>query len=335
MQPLCRLGGRVERSRRDTGQPVARLELGCRQDDQASHRPPHGTMSCARSAAAGRPPAAPSPSSRRFRTSFSCRDRERDRNVEAERVAAEEETDGPADATHLELALQRGQVAAGGDALQRRTPVLAPCRVDELRDGFGSRRLAQRVLERVLGDSSAGEEAAGAAERAEVGELVELEREAQAQHDEHVDRVVLARDELAQRVGARPRSSQSLLETPRVARRQGVLERGEILGALVLRPGVGQRSGPGGIRQSPGDEQVDGPRELLLARDLLRPQPRRARRAERRSRAPAPAAGRAPARAGARAGCAGRSGREAGRRARDSAPRRRRAARRACAPGAG
>ena len=49
-----------------------------------------------------------------------------------------------------------------------------------------------------------------------------------------------------------------------------MLERREVLGALVLRPGVGQRSGPGGIGQSPGDEQVDGPRELLLTRDLLR-----------------------------------------------------------------
>ena len=57
--------------RGDAGQPVARLELGRRQDDQPSHRPPQGTISCARRAAAGSPPAAPSPSSRRFRTSFS------------------------------------------------------------------------------------------------------------------------------------------------------------------------------------------------------------------------------------------------------------------------
>src|SRR5207253_9053782 len=99
--------------------------------------------------------------------------------------------------------------------------------------------------------------------------LVELEREAQAEHDENVDRIVLARNQLAQRVGARSRSSQSLVEMTRVARRDGVLERREVLGALVLRPGAGQRPGPGGIRQSPGDEQVNGPRELLLARDLL------------------------------------------------------------------
>src|SRR5438094_6387608 len=36
------------------------------------------------------------------------RDRERDRNVEAECVAAEEQPDGPADTAHLELTLQRG-----------------------------------------------------------------------------------------------------------------------------------------------------------------------------------------------------------------------------------
>src|SRR2546430_12897634 len=36
------------------------------------------------------------------------RDRERDRNVEAEWVAAEKQAHGPADATHLELALQGG-----------------------------------------------------------------------------------------------------------------------------------------------------------------------------------------------------------------------------------
>src|SRR5438477_300251 len=66
-----RPAGAAERSHGPTAQPLARLELGCRHDDQVSHRPPHGTMSCARNAAAGRPPAAPSPSSRRFRTSFS------------------------------------------------------------------------------------------------------------------------------------------------------------------------------------------------------------------------------------------------------------------------
>ena len=103
--------------------------------------------------------------------------------------------------------------------------------------------------------------------------LIELEGEAQSEHDEHVDCIVLARDQLAQRVGARPRSSQSLVETAGVARGQDMLERREVLGALVLRPGAGQRSGPGWIRQPPGDEQVDGTRELLLTRDLLRRRP--------------------------------------------------------------
>ena len=58
-----------------------------------------------------------------------------------------------------------------------------------------------------------------------------------------------------------------------MALRQNVLERREILGALVLRPGVGQRPRCGGIGQPPGDEQVDDARELLLARDLLRRRP--------------------------------------------------------------
>ena len=127
----------------------------------------------------------------------------------------------------------------------------------------------QRILERVFANASAGEETAGAERGRQVGELVELQREAQAEHDENVDRVVLARDQLAQRVGARPRNAKGLVEMARVVYCEDVLERREIFGALVLRPGVGKRPGPGGIGQPPGDEQVDGPRELLLARDLL------------------------------------------------------------------
>ena len=55
-----------------------------------------------------------------------------------------------------------------------------------------------------------------------------------------------------------------------MVRRESVLERGKVFGALVLRPGVRKRSGARGVGQSPGNEQVDRPLELRVARDLLR-----------------------------------------------------------------
>ena len=294
-------------------------------------------MSCARSAAAGRPPAAPSPSSRRFRTSFSCRDRERDRNVEAERVAAEEETDGPADATHFELALQRragrrrtAMRCSGARQSSRRAAstsfATASARVG-CRSAFSSASSAMLPPARKR-------PALGA--RRQVGELVELEREAQAEHDEHVDRVVLARDQLAQRVGVRPRSSQSLRRDDRAWR---AVRACSSAARSSVRSYSGQASASaralGGIGQPPGDEQVDGPRELLLARDLLRRGP--AERTERddvrehllRRLAADPSAQQREQVVQV----------EAGEQQVDelatAAPRRRRAARRACAPGAG
>ena len=163
----------------------------------------------------------------------------------AERVAAQEETDRPADAARLELALQRREVAAGGDAV-----------------ASGARQSSRRAASMSLatasarvGCRSAASSASGAilpparkrpwrGRRRQLGQLVQLECETQAKHDQHVDCVMLARDELAQRTRRpdpqRPSASSTL---ERVARCQGMLEGRQVFGALVLGPSVGERAG--------------------------------------------------------------------------------------------